>query len=98
VLDEETCDCDWSDAADPSLLEAWMSLQKNLSSTRPGAYTRLNNLDYYRAETPWTTFLTGCLPEKTGYWAPVKLREGTYNIEKLKPNDFADPPFYALGG
>jgi len=38
--------------------------------------------------------LTG-LPEKTGYWAPVKLREGTYNIEKLK-YDFADPPF-ALG-
>jgi len=60
------------------IVEAWMSQtpEESASSTRPGAYTRLNNPDYYRAETPWTTFLTGCLPEKTGYWAPVKLREG----------------------
>lgn len=47
------------DAADPSLLETWMSQGhlKNLRRLRAqGAYTRLNNLDYYRAETPLTTF------------------------------------------
>ncbi|WP_250125018.1 alkaline phosphatase family protein [Chroococcidiopsis sp. CCMEE 29] len=89
------------DAADPSLLETWMSQGhlKNLRRLRAqGAYTRLNNLDYYRAETPLTTFLTGCLPEKTGYWAPVKLLEGTYDIEEIEAYDFTEyPPFYALG-
>lgn len=42
--------------------------------------------------------MTGCLPEKTGYWAPVKLLEGTYDIEEIEAYDFTEyPPFYALG-
>jgi len=58
---------------------------KNLRRLRAqGAYTRLNNLDYYRAETPWTTFLTGCLPEKTGYWAPVKLLKAPAHRKKVE--------------
>lgn len=88
------------DAVDCSLFETWMS-QGHLKHLRrlreQGTYTRLNNFDYYRAETPWTTFLTGCSPQKTGYWAPLKLRQGTYDIEEIGAYDFAEyPPFYAL--
>lgn len=89
------------DAADPVLLEKWMSQGrlKHLKELRDrGAYGRLTNLSYYKAETPWTTFLTGCLPQKTGYWAPVKFYEGTYNVEEIGAYDFAEhPPFYAVG-
>ena len=89
------------DAAEPSLLETWMSqgYLTNLKSLQEhGAYGRLTNLDYYKAETPWTTFLTGCLPEKTGYWSPFKFQEGTYNVEEIQAYDFGEyPPFYALG-
>lgn len=89
------------DAADPVLLENWMSQGhlKNLRRLREqGAYTHLNTFDYYRAETPWTTFLTGTSPEKTGYWAPLKLREGTYKVDEVNAYDFREySPFYALG-
>ena len=89
------------DAADPVLLEGWMSQGhlKNLQRLRQkGAYGRLTNLEYYKAETPWTTFLTGCLPQKTGYWAPIKFHEGSYEAEQVEAYDFAEyPPFYALG-
>jgi predicted AlkP superfamily phosphohydrolase/phosphomutase len=89
------------DAAEPSLLEKWMSQGhlKNLRRLRDqGAYTRLKNLDYCSAETPWTTFLTGCSPQTTGYWSPLKFREGTYAMETLAAYDFSEySPFYALG-
>lgn len=89
------------DAADPLLLEEWMSQGhlKNLSRLREqGTYTHLNNIDYYRAETPWTTFLTGCSPQKTGYWGMVKFYEGTYKVDEPGAYSFAEyPPFYALG-
>jgi predicted AlkP superfamily phosphohydrolase/phosphomutase len=88
------------DAADNSLIEAWMSQGhlKNLCRIRQqGTYTHLRNFDHYRAETPWTTFLTGCSPQKTGYWAPVKLRQGSYDITEIGAYDFTEyPPFYAL--
>ncbi|MBE7382997.1 MAG: alkaline phosphatase family protein [Leptolyngbya sp. SIO1E4] len=89
------------DAADPVLLEQWMSQGhlKNLQRLREqGAYGRLTNLEYYKAETPWTTFLTGCLPAKTGYWAPIKFHEGTYQAEVVGAYGFEEySPFYALG-
>lgn len=89
------------DAADPALIEQWMSQGhlKNLQRlAQQGAYTRLSNFDYYRAETPWTTFLTGCSPQKTGYWAPVKFYEGTYDTEEIEAYNFSEyQPFYALG-
>jgi len=89
------------DAVNCSLFEEWMA-QGHLKHLRrlreQGTYTRLNNFDYYRAETPWTTFLTGCPPHKTGYWAPVKLRQGTYHMEEIGAYDFCEyPPFYSLG-
>ncbi|MGB7439677.1 MAG: alkaline phosphatase family protein [Coleofasciculaceae cyanobacterium] len=89
------------DAADPVLLETWMAQGhlKNFQRLREqGAYGRLTNIDYYKAETPWTTFLTGCLPHKTGYWGPFKLLEGTYEVKELLAYDFEQyQPFYALG-
>lgn len=89
------------DAAPPELISEWMEqgLLPNLSHLREqGAYVPLNNIDYYKAETPWTTFLTGCLPQTTGYWAPIKFREGTYQVERIEAYDFQEfPPFYALG-
>jgi predicted AlkP superfamily phosphohydrolase/phosphomutase len=89
------------DAADPVLLESWMSqgYLKNLSRLREqGTYCRLENLEYYKAETPWTTFLTGCLPQKTGYWAPIKYDERTYTAHLVEAYDFTEyQPFYALG-
>lgn len=89
------------DAADPVLLDNWISQGhlKNLKRLREmGAYGRLSNIEYYKAETPWTTFLTGCLPHKTGYWAPIKFCEGTYQAQKVEAYDFNEyQPFYALG-
>ena len=88
------------DAAEPWLIEKWMS-EGHLANLRrlreKGTYTRLKNLDYYRAETPWTTFLTGCTPQKTGYWAPIKFRPDRYEAELIEAYDFDEfPPFYAL--
>lgn len=89
------------DAADPALMETWMAEGHlpNLSKLRQqGAYGHLTNLEYYKAETPWTTFLTGCMPPKTGYWAPVKFFEGTYKADEIEAYDFSEyQPFYALG-
>ncbi|MGB7440670.1 MAG: alkaline phosphatase family protein [Coleofasciculaceae cyanobacterium] len=89
------------DASDPSLLEKWMSQGhlKNLRRLREqGAYGRLRTFDYYRAETPWETFLTGCSPKNTGYWAPVKFHPDTYEAQDIEAYDFFEhPPFYALG-
>lgn len=89
------------DAADPTLLDRWIQQGhlKNLADLRSrGSHSVLENLKYHKAETPWTTFLTGCLPEKTGYWAPFKFYEGTYHVEEIEAYDFKEfPPFYALG-
>jgi predicted AlkP superfamily phosphohydrolase/phosphomutase len=72
---------------------------KNLRRLRDrGAYARLKTYEYYRAETPWTTFLTGCSPQQTGYWAPLEIKEGTYEVDNIEAHDFAEhQPFYALG-
>lgn len=93
------------DAADPTLIERWMAEGhlKTLSRLRQqGAYTRLQNLEYYKAETPWTTFLTGCSPTKTGHWTTIQFDEKTYGVKdegaEWRSYDFQEyPPFYALG-
>ncbi len=89
------------DAADPALIEKWMEQGhlKNLRRLREqGAYGRLRTFEYYRAETPWETFLTGSSPANTGYWAPVKFYPDTYEAVDIEAYDFAEhPPFYALG-
>ncbi|MGQ4649270.1 alkaline phosphatase family protein [Lyngbya aestuarii] len=89
------------DGADPVLIENWMSQGhlKNLCRLRQqGAYGRLTNAECYQTETPWTTFLTGCLPHQTGYWTPIKFQEGTYNLKLIGAYNFQEhPPFYLLG-
>jgi len=92
------------DSADPVLLEQWMDAGhlKNLNRLRQqGAYGRLVNIEYYKGESAWTNFLTGCLPHKTGYWSKFKFNPETYRIKKVGAYgayDFAEfPPFYAVG-
>lgn len=89
------------DATEPAVLEKWMA-DGHLTNLRrlreQGTYGRLQNIDYYRAETPWTTFLTGCAPQKTGYWSPIKFNPVTYDAELIEAYDFREyQPFYALG-
>lgn len=90
------------DATEPALIEGWISAGKlpNLAKLREqGSYQRLQNIGYYRAETPWTTFLTGCTPQTTGYWGPVKYHQSTYDVEKVGAYKFDQlSPFYALSG
>jgi predicted AlkP superfamily phosphohydrolase/phosphomutase len=93
------------DAADPTLIERWMAEGHlpTLSRLRQqGVYTRLNNIEYYKAETPWTTFLTGCSPSKTGHWTTVQFNEKDYTVRDNgaaeRSYDFSEySPFYALG-
>lgn len=90
------------DAADPKRVEQWMDQGKlpNLARIKEkGAYGRLKTFEYYRAETPWTTFLTGCSPEQTGYWAPLTFHADQYDVEQIDAYDFQEyQPFYALAG
>lgn len=89
------------DAAEPTLIEKWISEGhlKNLAKLKEtGSYSHLSNLEYYRAETPWSTFLTGCNPDKTGYWGPVKYNKDRYVSEQYGAYKYEEyPPFYALG-
>jgi len=100
------------DSADPVLLESWMAQGhlKNLSKLRQaGTYGRLHNTVNYggiptetsATERLWVMFSTGCLPNKTGYWGPVKFHADSYEITHDTVNgayDFKEyPPFYALG-
>jgi predicted AlkP superfamily phosphohydrolase/phosphomutase len=90
------------DAADPSCIARWISegiLPTLARLRREGAQGPLRSYDSLRAESPWPTFLTGAPPEKVGYWAPVKLRPGSYALESVGAYDLVEyPPFYALGG
>ncbi|MBE9182378.1 alkaline phosphatase family protein [Oculatella sp. LEGE 06141] len=89
------------DAADPQLIETWMAqgYLKNLRQLRErGAYARLRTFEWYRAETPWTTFLTGCSPQQTGYWSPLRFNAKDYSVEDVQAYQFGEhQPFYALG-
>ncbi|MEL6603464.1 MAG: alkaline phosphatase family protein [Cyanobacteria bacterium J06614_10] len=89
------------DAADPDLLDEWIEkgYLNNLKKLRQnGTYGRLEGDNRYKAETPWTNFLTACSAERTGYWGEVKLTEGTYDVYDIQAYDFKEyPPFYALG-
>ena len=89
------------DAADPVLMEEWMAeghLPVLSRLCEQGGYGRIDNLDYYKAETPWTTFLTGCMPQKTGYWSGAVMDEHSYTVREIEAYEYSEfPPFYALG-
>lgn len=87
------------DAADPVLLEEWMAAGKlpHLAELlKVSSYGRLETYDWYRAETPWTTFLTGVSPQRTGYWSPIKYEAASSEIRMEHAFNFREfPPFYA---
>jgi predicted AlkP superfamily phosphohydrolase/phosphomutase len=89
------------DAAEPSLVERWMAqgYLPALARLRAlGVYGRLRNFQTFVSETAWTTFLTGCRPEQTGFWTHHRFREDSYGIDPVEVYDFEKyPPFYALG-
>jgi predicted AlkP superfamily phosphohydrolase/phosphomutase len=87
------------DAGDPILIER-LSQEGHLPTLsrlrRSGAYGRLENLHVYRAETAWTTFLTGVRPDRTAFWSPLKYLDD-YQADNVGAYDFsAFLPFYAL--
>jgi predicted AlkP superfamily phosphohydrolase/phosphomutase len=88
------------DAADPVLLDRWMSQGRleNLAALRErGASCRLTTYDFCRAESSNTAFLTGCAPMKSGHWSAFKFDAASYGVSEI-PYDYQEyPPFYALG-
>ncbi|MEM8613688.1 MAG: alkaline phosphatase family protein, partial [Cyanobacteria bacterium P01_H01_bin.105] len=89
------------DAADPAVLETWMAaghLPTLARLKQQGCYGHLSNTEHYRAETPWTTFISGQVPEETGYWGPIKYDPHTYSVKEVGAYTYQEnPPFYALG-
>lgn len=92
------------DSADPVLLEKWMEqgYLRNLKRLcEEGAYGRLRNMEYYKGESAWTNFLTGCLPSKTGYWSKFKFDPKTYKPERIGAHGAYSyeefQPFYSVG-
>jgi predicted AlkP superfamily phosphohydrolase/phosphomutase len=92
------------DSFDPVLMETLMSqgYLKNLRRLRDqGAYGRLVNMEYYKGESAWTNFLTGCLPHKTGYWSKFKFNPKSYEVKSVGKHgayDYSEyQPFYAVG-
>ncbi len=88
------------DSAEPRLMEKWISegRLKNIGRLwHEGAHARLKNYEGYTAELPWTTFLTGCAPNKTGFWSPVKYLADRYDVKYQGAYDFQEyKPFFAL--
>jgi predicted AlkP superfamily phosphohydrolase/phosphomutase len=86
------------DAADPILVERWMSEGRLpvLSRLRQsGTYARLANFEYCRAEAACTSFLTGCTSWRTGRWGTFRFYRDSYAVEELQAYDFDEyPPFY----
>ncbi|HYC03996.1 MAG TPA: alkaline phosphatase family protein [Azospirillaceae bacterium] len=89
------------DSAEHTLVDRWIAEGKLpvLAKLRQeGARARLENFAVYSAELPWTTFLTGSTPQKTGYWTPIKYDPKSYTTTQTGAYDFEEVrPFYALG-
>jgi predicted AlkP superfamily phosphohydrolase/phosphomutase len=87
------------DAADWGLIQEWggQGLLPNLARLAgEGTVHSLENYPLYRNETPWVSTLTGCFPDRTGYWTPLRFcpgyRVGSAGAYSFQPNR----PFYAL--
>jgi predicted AlkP superfamily phosphohydrolase/phosphomutase len=87
------------DSAQPPLLEEWISkgFLPNISRLKSqGIYGQLENFRDSNVETAWTTIATGCSPNTTGFWAMMKLKEGSYKMETISAYDFKEyPPFFS---
>ncbi|NET31636.1 MAG: nucleotide pyrophosphatase [Cyanothece sp. SIO1E1] len=90
------------ESADPILVNHWIQkgYLKNLRRLRQqGAYGAINHIEHHANETEWPSFLTGCLPQATGFWRPMQFDPSNYSYGSLIRNyGFQKyPPFYALG-
>lgn len=90
------------DAADPDLLRGWMDEGRLpvLAGLRDrGQFGQLRNVEQYKAETPWTTFLTGTRPLRHGYYGPIAYDPRTTSTREVGAYDYQEiPPFYAGTG
>lgn len=86
------------DSLDPPLCEQWLEAGhlRNLAELRErGAWAPL---DTTGSENAWTTFLTGMMPEQTGFWSHYSFDSDHYRCGLPGTYDFEEfPPFYALG-
>ena len=99
------------DSVDPGVMEKWMAKGhlKHLNRLRQqGSYGRLDNTVNYcdvpvetsSTERLWVMALTGCLPNTTGYWGPVKYDVDNYDVVHNTEGayDYKEyPAFYSLG-
>lgn len=99
------------DAADPNLIELWLSqgYLPNLNRIKQqGIYGRLHNTVNYHGGTAefsateplWVMMTTGCLPDKTGFWDTITYNPDTYEV-RCDPiyggYDYQEyQPFYTL--
>jgi hypothetical protein len=62
-----------------------------------GAWCELDVTDHFRDEAVWTEVLCGCRSNKTGFFSPFGLLEGSYDIQWTPVYNFQEYPlFYAL--
>ncbi|MCX6555422.1 MAG: alkaline phosphatase family protein [Candidatus Aminicenantes bacterium] len=88
------------DAADWGLIQDWagQGLLPNLKRIiDQGTSFSLANYPLYRNENPWVSLLTGCFPDQTGYWTPLRFQSSGYRAldggaYSFRPNK----PFYAM--
>ncbi|GAB4530277.1 MAG: alkaline phosphatase family protein [Pleurocapsa sp.] len=100
------------DAAEPRLIEQWMSegyLPNLKKISQQGVYSRLDNTvrycgeltEYSTTEPLWATFSSGCRADRTGYWDTASFNPDNYEItcDVVRSGyDYQEyPPFYALG-
>ena len=86
------------DGADPVMLKQWIDQGElpNLEKINDrSSWFNLSNIDKYRAEVPWTSFLTGVSPDRTGYWGRIKYDPDSMTVDEYGAYDFVEfPPFY----
>jgi predicted AlkP superfamily phosphohydrolase/phosphomutase len=88
------------DGASLELVERWMdagALPALAALRAQGAWGRLRNIEFHRTEAPWITFLTGCLPTRTGEWGHSDYHPDRYEVVESAAYRFDHPPFYGLG-
>ena len=79
------------DAADIDLIKLWSSegfLPNFDRILRNSSLIKLEGNPVYRNESSWVSSLTGCTPEQTGYWTPIKYNPGTYKVKSTGAYSF----------
>ena len=88
------------DAADIDRVRAWAAqghLPTLAGILARGTCFTLDGPPLYRNEVPWVSLLTGCDPERTGFWTPLRFRPGGYAVADDGGYSYAAcAPFYAM--